>query len=109
MEAGCVWTGCCGCARESSDGDGEWVVSATSCFSLIPPPQTLFSIASNSKLFTAIAAGLMVANESTTRGSGARLKPTTKIKDVVPSWGLMDPVASDGTDLIDLLCGYFNE
>ncbi|KAJ9092582.1 hypothetical protein QFC19_008690 [Naganishia cerealis] len=64
--------------------------------------ETLFSIASNSKLFTALASGLIVANESA-RGHDARLMPTTKIKDIVPGWALMDPIASDGTDLIDLL------
>ncbi|KAJ9118538.1 hypothetical protein QFC22_003757 [Naganishia vaughanmartiniae] len=66
--------------------------------------QTLFSIASNSKLFAAIAANLIVHNETTLHGpANARLTQTTKIKDVVPSWRLMDPVASDGADLIDIL------
>lgn len=55
-------------------------------------------MASNSKLFTAIAAGLIAANG--TSGFTQR----TKIKDVVPEWKLMDSIASDGTDLVDLLC-----
>ncbi|KAJ9091787.1 hypothetical protein QFC21_007090 [Naganishia friedmannii] len=63
---------------------------------------TLFSIASNSKLFTAIASNLIVANETST--GNARLTSTTKIKDVVPDWKLMDRVASDGADLVDILC-----
>jgi CubicO group peptidase (beta-lactamase class C family) len=64
----------------------------------------LFSIASNSKLFTALSAGLIVLNETITRGPAARLTQRTKIKNVVPEWELMDPIASNGTDLIDLLC-----
>lgn len=66
--------------------------------------QTLFDIASNSKLFTAIATGLIIANETTARGTKARLTLRTKIKDVVPDWKLMDPIASEGTDVVDLLC-----
>ncbi|KAJ9115375.1 hypothetical protein QFC24_006990 [Naganishia onofrii] len=62
---------------------------------------TLFSIASNSKLFAAIASNLIVHNETIT--SNARLTQTTKIKDVVPGWELMDPAASYGADLIDIL------
>jgi hypothetical protein len=51
--------------------------------------------------------GLIIENESETQGEKARLKWTTKIKDVVPSWKLMDPVASEGTDVIDLLSESF--
>jgi CubicO group peptidase (beta-lactamase class C family) len=58
--------------------------------------QTLFGIASNSKLFTAITAGLIVADGAITQ--------TTKMKDIIPEWQLMHPIASNGTDLIDLLC-----
>ncbi|KAI5449557.1 hypothetical protein NCC49_004620 [Naganishia albida] len=65
--------------------------------------RTLFSIASNSKLFTAVVTGLIIENEQAKRGENARLKWTTKIKDIVPSWKLKDPVASEGTDVIDLL------
>jgi hypothetical protein len=76
-----------------------------SCFKLTPSiRQTLFDIASNSKLFTAIAAGLIIANETATRGTEARLTLRTKIKGVVPDWQLMDSIASEGTDVVDLLC-----
>lgn len=47
---------------------------------------------------------MIVFNETITRGSDARLTQKTKIRDVVQEWGLMDPIASNGTDLIDLLC-----
>ncbi|KAJ9096125.1 hypothetical protein QFC20_006500 [Naganishia adeliensis] len=62
---------------------------------------TLFSIASNTKLFTAINVGLAIANETT--NPAPRLKWETKLKDIFPEWKLMDPVASGLTDMEDLL------
>lgn len=61
--------------------------------------KSIFSIASNSKLFTAVSAGLLVHDESLS----PRVEWTSKIKDLVPGWKLMDPVASEETDLRDLL------
>jgi hypothetical protein len=63
--------------------------------------QTLFSIASNTKLFAAINIGLAIANESTS--PAPKLKWDTKLKDIFPEWKLMDPVASELTDVVDLL------
>lgn len=63
--------------------------------------QTLFSIASNNKLFAAINVGLAIANESTS--PMPNLKWDTKLRDIFPEWKLMDPVASDLTDVVDLL------
>ncbi|KAF7431198.1 hypothetical protein PC9H_006919 [Pleurotus ostreatus] len=61
--------------------------------------RTLFSIGSNSKLFTALATGLLIANQS--------LEPPiswdTKIKNIIPGWGLTDPVASEEATIIDLM------
>ena len=59
--------------------------------------QSLFSIASNTKLFTAIATGLLVHNKS------VELEWDSKMKDIVPGWKLMDEFASDQADLRDML------
>ncbi|ORY32151.1 beta-lactamase/transpeptidase-like protein [Naematelia encephala] len=63
--------------------------------------ETMFSIASNSKLFTMLSVGLLIRN-GTKLASGQNLDWSTKIKDVIPEWKLMDEYASDHTDLIDL-------
>ncbi|WVR08835.1 hypothetical protein IAU60_005893 [Kwoniella sp. DSM 27419] len=65
--------------------------------------QTLFSIASNSKLFTMLSVGMLVENQ-TALANGDTLKWTTKIKDLLPEWKLMDEYASDHANLIDLGC-----
>ncbi|WVQ78589.1 hypothetical protein IAT38_000675 [Cryptococcus sp. DSM 104549] len=64
--------------------------------------QTLFGIGSNSKLFTALAVGLLIYNE-TALPNGELLSYTTKLKDVLPNWGLMDDYSSDHADILDLL------
>ncbi|KAL0946326.1 hypothetical protein HGRIS_012565 [Hohenbuehelia grisea] len=60
---------------------------------------TLFAIGSNSKLFTSIATGLLISNESIT----PRLSWDTKIASVIPDWELMDPIASAGASIIDTM------
>jgi hypothetical protein len=57
--------------------------------------QTLFGIASNSKLFTSIAAGLAL--------SRANLTWETPVHSVVPAFRLVDPEAERGTTFIELL------
>ncbi|OCF32472.1 hypothetical protein I316_05899 [Kwoniella heveanensis BCC8398] len=71
--------------------------------------ETLFAIASNSKLFTAISVGLLIENHTILpplngeASSKARvLEWTTKIKDILPEWELVDEFASEHTNLIDL-------
>ncbi|KAL7421507.1 hypothetical protein Q5752_003276 [Cryptotrichosporon argae] len=64
--------------------------------------QSRFAIASNSKLFTALAIGLLVTNGTQLPGGGT-LDWSTKVKDVLPDWQLMDTVASEHVDLTDLL------
>lgn len=63
--------------------------------------KTLWGIGSNSKLFTALSIGTLIVNQTTTK-DGKPLLPTTKIKDVLPEWVLMDQYASDHVDLTDL-------
>ncbi|KAK0186837.1 beta-lactamase/transpeptidase-like protein [Armillaria mellea] len=60
---------------------------------------SLFFIASNSKLFNIIAAGLLISNESLSR----RISWDTKIASVVPEWELKDPIASSQSTITDLM------
>ncbi|KAK8844084.1 hypothetical protein IAR55_006878 [Kwoniella newhampshirensis] len=64
---------------------------------------TLFGIASNSKLFTALCVSLLVHNGTILKDGKTTLEWNTKIKDIVPEWKLMDEYASDHANLLDLL------
>ncbi|PFH51759.1 hypothetical protein AMATHDRAFT_2852 [Amanita thiersii Skay4041] len=66
-------------------------------------PDTLFAIASNSKLFLSFSAGLLISNETLANERGRNLEWTTKAQDVLPEWGLMDEEASKGTAIQDML------
>jgi hypothetical protein len=59
-------------------------------------------MASNSKLFTAIALGLIAHNESLAAIS-TPFNLKTKVKDIIPEWKLLDPVATEQANFIDLL------
>ncbi|KAH0589798.1 hypothetical protein H2248_005512 [Termitomyces sp. 'cryptogamus'] len=69
--------------------------------SLFPPvpvtPDTLFAIASNSKLFLALSTGLLISNHS------LDVQWTTKVATLIPEWALDDPVASQEATILDLL------
>lgn len=56
------------------------------------------AIASNSKQFTALAAGMVVTNASL-----PELSWETKMKDLVPDWGLRDEWADKEATLVDTL------
>lgn len=80
---------------------------------------TLFAIGSNSKvnkanitsrfgsercssprqLFTAIATGLLISNETLT----PPLSWSSKIASIMPRWGLQDPIAATESTIIDLM------
>ncbi|KAF7343155.1 F-box domain-containing protein [Mycena venus] len=66
-------------------------------------PDTLFAIASNSKLFLSISVGLLIKNESLAAARGEKLRWDTKIKDVLPEWGLMDEDMQNGVMIQDML------
>ena len=58
----------------------------------------MFAIASNSKLFTALAVGTLV------EGSNSSLKWTTKVADILrDDWKLEDPIAQKHANLLDIL------
>ncbi len=62
----------------------------------------MFSIASNSKLFTMLSVGMLIEHD-TMLPNGEKLDWTTKIKDVLPEWKLMDEYASDHATVVDLM------
>ncbi|KAF7320624.1 Beta-lactamase domain-containing protein [Mycena chlorophos] len=67
-------------------------------------PDTIFAIASDSKLFTAVGVGLLVKNESLRAARGRELRWDTKVKDLLgPEWGLMDDEMENGATLQDML------
>ncbi|KAF9555829.1 beta-lactamase/transpeptidase-like protein [Agrocybe pediades] len=53
-------------------------------------PDSVFAIASNSKLFLAISVGLLVTNKTLAEERGSEIKWSTKIRDLIPEWKLMD-------------------
>ncbi|KAL1701299.1 beta-lactamase/transpeptidase-like protein [Schizophyllum commune] len=60
---------------------------------------TLFAIASNSKLFTAISAGLLISNDSLE----TPLTWETKLKSIIPEWKMADHFASAETTITDAM------
>lgn len=66
-------------------------------------PDTLFAIASNSKLFLSLSVGLLIKNETLAKERGKKLDWTTQIRDVIPEWGLMNEEADRGTTILDML------
>jgi CubicO group peptidase (beta-lactamase class C family) len=66
-------------------------------------PDTLFAIASNSKLFLSISVGLLIKNESLAAARGQKLRWDTKIKTVLPEWGLLDEDMQNGVMIQDML------
>jgi hypothetical protein len=62
----------------------------------------LFAIASNSKLFAALSIGLLIENE-TVLENGDKLDYSTKIKNILPDWRMLDPYMQDHLDVLDLL------
>ncbi|TRM58482.1 beta-lactamase/transpeptidase-like protein [Schizophyllum amplum] len=60
---------------------------------------TLFAIASNSKLFTATAAGMLISNTSIS----PPLSWDTKLASVIPGFATMDPIASAESTITDAM------
>ncbi|KAK0458256.1 beta-lactamase/transpeptidase-like protein [Desarmillaria tabescens] len=86
------------------DSDGTWTVETkgygnASVDGRQMTEDSLFYIASNSKLFNIIATGLLIANESLPH----RISWDTKIASVVPEWELKDPIASSQSTIVDLM------
>ena len=66
-------------------------------------PDSVFGIASNSKLFLAMSVGLLISNKTLAEERGKEIKWSTKIRDLIPEWGLMDEEMDRGVSLQDML------
>ena len=66
-------------------------------------PDSVFAIASNSKLFLAMSVGLLISNKTLAEERGEEIKWSTKIRDLIPEWGLMDEEMDQGVSLQDML------
>ena len=70
-----------------------------------PPmtPDSVFAIVSNSKLFLAMSVGLLISNKTLAEERGEEIKWSTKIRNLIPEWGLMDEEMDRGVSLQDML------
>ncbi|KAJ7065138.1 beta-lactamase/transpeptidase-like protein [Mycena belliarum] len=66
-------------------------------------PDTVFAIASDSKLFLAMGVGLLIKNESLAEARRTKLRWDTKIATLLPEWGLMDEEMQNGVTIQDML------
>ena len=66
-------------------------------------PDTLFSIASNSKLFLSLSVGLLISNETLAKERGRELHWDTRAKDLFPQWKMMDEYTNLETNIQDML------
>ncbi|KAJ6520594.1 beta-lactamase/transpeptidase-like protein [Mycena vulgaris] len=86
------------------DGKGGWIVETkgygnAKADGTKVTADTLFSIGSESKLFNILATGLLISNKSL----ATPISWTTKIASIIPEWELMDPIASAGSTIMDLM------
>ncbi|KAG6908807.1 hypothetical protein DXG01_003254 [Tephrocybe rancida] len=92
-------------AYVKKDTQGNWVNVETKGYGRATASgknvteQTLFNMASNSKLFTVMATGLLIHNETLT----PRFNWDTKVSAVVPEFNTTDPVTTRSARFIDLL------
>lgn len=69
-------------------------------------PDTMFAIASNSKLFTALSMGLLISNETLAKERGSALKWTSKLAQIFNGtdlWRLQDHNMEQNVNLQDML------
>ncbi|ESK87216.1 beta-lactamase [Moniliophthora roreri MCA 2997] len=92
---------------KQNDGDGGWQVE-TKGYGIEKVAErkkmdgnSMFCIASNSKLFATLAVGLLISNESLS----PRISWESKIADILPEdmWKLEDPIATQETTIVDMM------
>ena len=66
-------------------------------------PDSVFAIASNSKLFLAFSVGLLISNKTLSEQRGKEIRWSTKIRELIPQWGLMEEEMDRGVTLQDML------
>jgi CubicO group peptidase (beta-lactamase class C family) len=64
---------------------------------------TLFAIASNSKLFLSLSVGLLISNDTLAKERGAELEWRTKARSVIPEWKLLEEDMDQGVSFQDML------
>ncbi|GAV99348.1 beta-lactamase transpeptidase-like protein [Lentinula edodes] len=66
-------------------------------------PDSLFAIASNSKLFLSLSVGLLIENQTLADQTGRELSWSSRAIDVIPQWGLMDEDMERIVNIQDML------
>jgi len=66
-------------------------------------PDSVFAIGSNSKLFLAFSVGLLISNKTLAEQRGKEIRWSTKIRELIPQWGLMEEEMDRGVTLQDML------
>ena len=66
-------------------------------------PDTVFAIASNSKLFTSISVGLLISNGTLAQERGKKIEWSTKIQDLIPEFQLLDEEVGRKVTIQDML------
>lgn len=64
--------------------------------------QTFFAIASNTKLFTALAVNLLI-EDKVTLSNGQPLRLDSRVKDVIPGFTMQNASLADTIRLIDIM------
>jgi len=64
---------------------------------------SVFAIASNSKLFLAFSVGLLISNKTLAEQRGKEIRWSTKIRELIPQWGLMEEEMDRAVTLQDML------
>jgi len=96
-------TGLSVAVTRQGEAEGEWMTEfrtygVANELGDAPTPDTMFSIASNSKLFTALSVGLLISNDTT-----GKLQWNSKAKDVYGDlWELWDEEATSGVKIQDM-------
>ncbi|KAJ7153556.1 beta-lactamase/transpeptidase-like protein [Mycena crocata] len=86
------------------NGQGGWIVETkgygnAKADGTKVTADSLFAIGSESKLFDTLATGLLISNQSLS----TPISWTTKMATMIPEWELMDPIASAGSSIMDLM------
>ena len=66
-------------------------------------PDSVVAIGSNSKLFLAFSVGLLISNKTLAEQRGKEIRWSTKIRELIPQWGLMEEETDRAVTLQDML------
>ena len=95
---------CCTERRECSERLATRIWFIRNCTrGRVMTPDSVFAIASNSKLFLAMSVSFLISNKTLAEECWEEIKWSTKIRDLIPEWGLMDEEMDWGVSLQDML------